>query len=136
MIALVPAVLTRNCKLVVLVSSAISGSSLLRLFVSVAAVVFDHVTKAWLTAATAVIGTSICVAVCATSPRCTRTPEDHSTTYQRIVIGPGVASSVTLSNSSDVADARRPRTAVPTGRLLSWLEAKKRADCDIVAGGT
>ena len=67
-----------------------------------------------------------------TSPRCTSTPDDHCTTYQRIVIGPGAISSVTLSNSSDVADARRPRTADPTGRSLSWLESKKRADVLVV----
>jgi hypothetical protein len=77
--------------------------------------VFDQVTKAWLSAGTAVIVTLVAVADCATDPRCTVTPQSYSTTLH-VMLTVDV-SLVARMNSNVVDDAIRPAISATTGRF-------------------
>jgi hypothetical protein len=107
----------RNCRLLVLVSSPTRVSLKSHAWASDVGFL-DHVTNAWLTAATGEMATLTVAPTWAVSPRWTLTPQMYSTTYHWMVMVAGVASSVLRANSRVVASAMRPRTTEPTGRLL------------------
>src|SRR5580692_11715008 len=112
---------TRNCKLLALVSSPTTGSLSVNA-VSAESGVFDQRTKVWFVEEIVEMGTLIVGLVWLTSPRCTRTPAEYSATYHWMFIV--LVSVVARTNSTVFDDAMRPRSIEPPGTLLLWRVLK------------
>src|ERR1700722_10334744 len=94
------AVVTRNSRLLALVSPPTTGSQSVK-EVSAGSGVFDHSTNARFVAETAVIGMSMVVLVWLTWPLCTLTPAEYSATYHWMFI---VEASVVARTKATVFD--------------------------------